>query len=952
MPEPAGYVYVETALGALNRRNRVRHIRDVVALPNTGAERYISHARGNETLVEWPRKHFNSSGNGTVEGFDGKVWDASLRFDFDNRDEPGVALGWVRDFLARLALSDVPLEALRVYFSGAKGFHVEMPHTLFGGFEPDEQLHIWEKAAAVELMGATPFDHAVYDKLRLWRLTNSFNSHGQHYKVRLTIQEALGLEMSEILALAEHPREGLPSAPDDEWNPNPYLVEVWARARSGQAAPQVQTDVFGGAAATTPWSTLRSSAIFDAALAAAIAESWPRTPVISRHSDFLLPLSGFLARQGMDEAAVTALLKAAAQQANDRSFLDDRTRHWEAEIERLARDSAQKIANGQPAQGLPTIAKNWPELGDYLSTAFVARVQTEYAAENPDDYHLAGIPRFPLDVLPEPMHAFVTLAQRMGLPANLACGAALAAVAGAAGGLVEVEGQWTDRLILWIALLAPRGAGKSPVQSMALKVLRDHDVKAYRAYQETMQEWRAQKAPDRASSEPPKDKRLRLSDSTLSAIARRLQHGSGSIIWDADELSKLLLIFGEYQRGPGADRARFLELWTGEQWQYERVGAGSKGGNDVDIMIEKPTMVVIGGLQTGLHSRLGGEEDGLRPRWLPHLSDLRSLQLPDGGMFTPGVWDKLLLDLLSFRGVHRGWRLDADARAAFSTHQRRWKLLAAQASEGSSVSAALQKADVHLLRIVGVFCEAENPGKGGMVEASMVERAALYMDAVLDCWRALPEQERLSLTFRDERLNVSVDRLVDWLEQREGRQATSGELLKAKVGGIRTPDQLKLVLEMYEANFHGCVVARPSGPHGGRPGLLVSAPRRKPAATDYESGGTENVGKPVDEVEVEVSRHLVGVASHTPEVLPAQGESELNGWAAAAAAITATGFPDASLPTPISAPEASRETLSENPVGKPCRACGLTLSEAEERAGLGLHWDCTMPFEGFGAGTS
>src|SRR3954470_22097083 len=112
MPEPAGYVYVETALGALNRRNRVRHIRDVVALPNTGAERYISHARGNETLVEWPRKHFNSSGNGTVEGFDGKVWDASLRFDFDNRDEPGVALGWVRDFLARLALSDVPLEAL------------------------------------------------------------------------------------------------------------------------------------------------------------------------------------------------------------------------------------------------------------------------------------------------------------------------------------------------------------------------------------------------------------------------------------------------------------------------------------------------------------------------------------------------------------------------------------------------------------------------------------------------------------------------------------------------------------------------------------------------------------------------------------------------------------------------------------------------------------------------
>ena len=940
MPEPAGFVYVETALGALNRRNRVRHIRDVVALSNTGAERYISHARGDDALVEWPRTHVNSSGNGTVEGFAGKVWDASLRFDFDNRDNPAVALEWVRDFMARLALADVPLEALRVYFSGAKGFHVEIPHTLFGGFEPDENLHVWEKAAAVELMGSTPFDHAVYDKLRLWRLTNSFNSHGGHYKVRLSTQEALSLDMPAILALAEHPRSGLETAPDDDWNANPYLVEVWARARSGQAAPQIATDVF--AESVVPWSTLRSSAIFDATLVTAIAESWPRTPIISRHSDFLLPLSGFLARQGMEESSISALLKAAAQQANDRSFLDDRTRHWEAEIERLAHDSAQKIAAGQPAQGLPTIVKNWPELGDYLNTVFVARAHTEYAAESPDDYHLAGIPRFPIDVLPEPMQAFVRLAQRMGLPANLACGAAVAAVAGAAGGMVEIEGPWTDRMVLWVVLLAPRGAGKSPVQSMAFKPLRDYDVKAYREYQDATSAWRAQKAPDRANSEAPRDKRLRLSDSTMSAIARRLQYGSGSIIWDADELSKLLLTFGEYQRGTSsADRARFLELWTGEQWQYERVGTGSKGGNDVDILIEKPTMVVCGGLQTGLHGRLGGEEDGLRPRWLPHLSDLRSLQLPDGGLFTPGVWDTLLLDLLSKRALHRGWRLDASALAAFSAHQRRWKQRA-QAMEGSSVSAALQKADVHLLRIIGVFCEAENPGKGGLVEASMVERAALYMDAILDCWRALPEQERLSLTFKDERLDGSVDRVVDWLEQRDERQAYGRDILHAHVGGIRNSDQLKAVLERYESIYKGCVISKPAGPQGGRPGVLVLAPRRRPWS---ESGVSGFGGIPDSEMVEEVSCQIEGVASHTPESSPVAADSDLETLTREAEVVAAVGFVDEGLLTPIVPEEPGQQTVAINPGAKLCRACGIHLSEAEERAGFGLHFDCTMPFE-------
>ena len=358
----AVYAYVDTAFGALSRRNHVVRVGDV-DYKNVGAERYISHRRGPLALLEWAQTHLNANGNPTIEGYDGPVWDASLPFDFDDKLDPAHALVWVRRFLDRMQAWDVPLDALRVYFSGAKGFHLEIPHTLFGGFEPSDKLHLYERHAALELMADIPFDTSVYDKLRLWRLTNTFNTKGQRYKVQLSIAEVRNLDMPDILELAMTPRPVLPRAPDEEWAPNEYLVEIWQRAQGigiGPVPPPEQA-----------WSEDEHSRIFLASIQAAIAASWPHSdPRISRHTDYLLPLSGYLAKH-MSAAAASATLKEAALAAGDRSFLDDRTRHWEDEIDRLAEDSARRIASGQPCAGLPTITKHWPELAEVLSTSFV-----------------------------------------------------------------------------------------------------------------------------------------------------------------------------------------------------------------------------------------------------------------------------------------------------------------------------------------------------------------------------------------------------------------------------------------------------------------------------------------------------------------------------------------------------------------------------------------------------
>jgi hypothetical protein len=223
---------------------------------------------------------------------------------------------------------------------------------------------------------------------------------------------------------------------------------------------------------------------------------------------------------------------------------------------------------------------------------------------------------------------------------------------------------------------------------------------------------------------------------------------------------------------------------------------------------------------------------------------------------------------------------------------------------------------VHLLRIVGVFCEAENPGKGGTVEASMVERAALYIDAILDCWRALPEQERLSLTFRDERIDACVDRVVDWLETRGERQAYGRDILRACVGGIRSADQLKLVLERYESIYKGRVISKPPGPHGGRPGVLVMAPRRRPYR-ESESLGSEFADKLIEEVAEAVCLQVEGVASQTSEIPPVVADSDLkteaeeDGWVSIGEFV-GEGLSASQLPE-----EACRQTQPTNPADKP-----------------------------------
>lgn len=435
------------------------------------------------------------------------------------------------------------------------------------------------------------------------------------------------------------------------------------------------------------------------------------------------------------------------------------------------------------------------------------------AAGEPEEPTLGAVPDYPTEVLPEAASQLVAVGVACGLPGALLGGAAVGALAAAAGSgpELQVNPTWKERPNPWLALIAPAGAGKSPAQGLAFAPLRRYDAELV------------------------DDHPLLVGDLTLEALARILGE-TDAVALDVDELSQLLRGVGEYKRGGGGDRGRFLGLWSGEPMRLVRVGnSKNRSKNQVDLFARRPTVAICGGLQTRLHELLGGEDDGMRPRWLPHLAQMPQEigELPD--LHSPAAWDELLLELVAHRTERRTRTLDASAKRRFDALRRDWKRQARD--EPRAVAAALHKADRHLGRLALVFAEAEQPGGASMVTGDQLGRAAAVVNFVQDCWRALPEQGSLSLSWRDAKLDDGVEQLRTWLEE-HGGEATRRELQRAHVAGARTATVLDALLLRYQDTYPGCV-AEVAQERGGLPTTVVRAPARKPRAlTRGDSGDT------------------------------------------------------------------------------------------------------------------
>ncbi|MFI5324513.1 MAG: hypothetical protein ACHQ6U_13625, partial [Thermodesulfobacteriota bacterium] len=170
---------------------------------------------------------------GSVKAYTGACYADFLPLDIDSEDLSE------SDETARRILMNLQdkygldLKTLRVSFSGAKGFHIEIPAGIFG-FQPSPILPKILKAMAEKIIpdGVT-IDTAIYGKSRLWRLPNTVNSKSGLYKIRLTAAEVFNLRVDEIRELAKQPRKGVFYDPNVELNPALNKLYMECKAEVG-----------------------------------------------------------------------------------------------------------------------------------------------------------------------------------------------------------------------------------------------------------------------------------------------------------------------------------------------------------------------------------------------------------------------------------------------------------------------------------------------------------------------------------------------------------------------------------------------------------------------------------------------------------------------------------------------------------------------------------------------
>jgi hypothetical protein len=214
--------------------------------------------------------------------------------EFDAED-PAQALADLRRCVELLHIAyDCPLEALHIWHSGGRGFHLTIPSLALGADTGHSQLPRLYAAMIQQLFPlqvAPTLDRSIYSsgRGRMWRLANRRRTDTSRHKVPLSIGEVLHKPYADLEALTLRPRKGIFWPADDELSPCPALVELYRETLATlKEVPQVQT-----------------------------AHHVDRCIREGERNATLASLAGAMRRRGASQEAITAALQAENQRRCD-----------------------------------------------------------------------------------------------------------------------------------------------------------------------------------------------------------------------------------------------------------------------------------------------------------------------------------------------------------------------------------------------------------------------------------------------------------------------------------------------------------------------------------------------------------------------------------------------------------------------------------------------------------
>jgi hypothetical protein len=192
--------------------------------------------------------------------------------------------------------------------------------------------------------------------------------------------------------------------------------------------------------------------------------------------------------------------------------------------------------------------------------------------------------------------------------------------------VVEIKGGWREWPALFLAVVAPPGAMKTPAAKVAKKPAFERQRELGKAYlkeeedfQRETRQWEverrdAQKASEPAPEQPeaPSMGRCWASDTTVEALVVILEDNPRGLLVYRDELAGWVRSMDQYKGGKGSDRQHWLNLWSTDEVVVDR-----KSRMGEPIILAKPFVSLFGGIQPAMLGELrAGMEDGLMDRFL------------------------------------------------------------------------------------------------------------------------------------------------------------------------------------------------------------------------------------------------------------------------------------------------------------------------------------------------
>jgi hypothetical protein len=295
---------------------------------------------------------------------------------------------------------------------------------------------------------------------------------------------------------------------------------------------------------------------------------------------------------------------------------------------------------------------------------------TETASTEPstapvDLWNTFDAPPLPTGLLPKLIEdfAFEQGVQMGADPAGLAL-SALTVCAAAIPDRVKLKVKrhtnWMESTRLWVGLVGDPSSKKTPMIYQAARPLARIDTEMWRTYAAARARFDAMSKEEKRTASPPRQKRIRIEDTTIEAAQEVLKDSPDGVLCLRDELSGWFGSMDKYagHRGAATDRGFWLQAWNGGTYAYNRVSRGAG-------LIENLSVCVLGGIQPEPMRKLAADtiDDGLIQRIIPIMVRRGTIGTDEPTPDTEKQYDALVNRLHKLKQPFDDVHLSDEARA-------------------------------------------------------------------------------------------------------------------------------------------------------------------------------------------------------------------------------------------------------------------------------------------------